>query len=117
MGIAPIFDSDYVLRRIYQEGINNDGTLKSTCFSDRHDSPSRHLEKLTTTSNILTDHPGVVCVAKLNVGEIRGLGLEVLYEPTQEDPFHCIIIKKPNSANIDKKIRRKLVSITQMVKV
>jgi len=41
----------------------------------------------------------------------------VLYEPTQEDPSHCIIIKKPNSANIDKKIRRKLVSITQMVKV
>ena len=96
MGIAPIFDSDYVLRRIYQEGINNDGTLKSTCFSDRHDSPSCHLEKLTTKSNILTDHPGVVVVAKLNVGEI---------------------IKKPNSANIDKKIRRKLVSITQIVKV
>jgi len=40
-----------------------------------------------------------------------------LYEPTQEDPSHCIIIKKTNSADIDKKIRRKLVSITQIVKV
>lgn len=113
MEVTSIFDTDYVLRRIYKDHIKNDGTLKSTCFSDRYDSPSCHLERLTTTSNILRDNPGVICLAKLNVGEIRGLGLEVLYEPIPEDPSHCMIIKGPNTTMGEKIMRKKLVSIAQ----
>jgi hypothetical protein len=114
-----ILDTDYVLRRIYRHHIKGDGSLKSTSFSSfsDDDNPSCHLEKLTTISNILRDNEEVVCLAKLNVGEIRELGLELCHEPTAEDYSHCVICKRPNNNMNEKKIRKKLVSIAQIIEV
>jgi hypothetical protein len=108
-----ILDSDFVLRRIYEEHIKNDGSLKSNSFSDRNDTPSCHLQRLVAIQTIW-GMDGVVCLARLRVGSIRELGLDVVHDPTPEDTSHCLIVKKHSCKNPrEKKIRRQLVSISE----
>lgn len=117
MDFVSIDDSDHVLRRVYPEGVGDDGHLKSTCFSDRDDCPSCHLERLTSPEIVTAAHPGVTLLARLNVGEIRRLGLDVRYQPTSEDGSHCVIVRRTGLKDGEKKIRRRLVAIAESMDV
>jgi len=109
-----IGDSDYVFRRIYPDTIAKDGTLESTSFSDREDTPSCHLQSLANPHKILEDNPGMDRLVRLSVGQIRELGLDVVHDPLPEDHSHCLIVGT-EGRKLNRRKRQKLCELAEVV--
>lgn len=53
-------------------------------------------------------------VAAVSVGQIRELGLDVIADPTLDDPGHCLVVPTPRQAFTDK-IWSKLAKRTRVI--
>ncbi len=106
MKTEEILSSDHVLRRINERVIDS-GRVSSSCFHDRDDEPSVHLERIADLKIIMEKHPDTLLWGRLNVGEIRSAQLgDVRHDPTEDDYSHCLIVRTI-STEMNKKRRAK----------
>ncbi len=91
--VEHISDEEYVLRGIYP-ACHTNGVLDSTAFDDRDGRPSVHWEAKAHIPKIMAMFPGFDFFLRLNVGDIRKQGHDVIHEPDEKtgDYSHCVII-------------------------
>lgn len=116
-----ISKDDNLLRRFLSPNppnfifIKDDGTICSTCFQLRknEDALSVDLERLTTLEKSIKDKTKYRLL-KLNAGEVQKLKLLVEHDPNpkqEPDNISHTLIK----GNIDKKISKKLASLSKII--
>lgn len=111
-----IEDRDTVLRRLYPEFFNEDGSLKSTSFGDRNEAPSAHLERTADVKGIRLRHETMMCFGRLVVGTIRSEKLgDVVHHPEPEDASHCLIERRRDTIG-ERKRRRKLAQLVEILR-
>jgi hypothetical protein len=109
-----ISSEDRLLRRclfLNSSFIKPDGTPTSGCFSLKRDEDglSVDLEKLTSFSKSIQD-PRIYRLFVLIVGEVKSLGLDVVYDPIPTNIAHSLI-----KGNITKPISRQLAGMARRI--
>jgi hypothetical protein len=107
-----IDDDDVLVRRLAPDHVT-EGTVNSLAYSGKTHEPyeiSVDLERLTSDERTLRNRPDFG-LGTLRTGDVRALGLRVVYDPVEGNDAHCLIVgqySKPSARNLARitRIRR-----------
>lgn len=111
MAAVEINDDDELLRRLAPDHVSQ-GVVNSLAYSGKSHEPyeiSVNLRRLTTEERTLASRPSFG-LGVLRVGDVRAIGLQVVFDPVDSNDAHCLIVGRYSKA-----VARHLALLTRIL--